>query len=405
MPTLKIKDKNGNWVTVNVLKGVTDQTYNPESDNAQSGIAVAEALENCASVIKNTKSGNIVTMNDVSPAQHSLDIKLNATIEVLDYAKLTSTSSFFVGESVIRLTNSGEGFTNETLSELCPELKEGDIVTIKWQSPDDDYRYVALVGAAFISSSNDGIYYCRKYAVTEVSLNNQVEISGLTGTISNLSITIENTEIDFSSVKVSRYEKNLIPYPYDYTTTEWAGVTYADNGDGTITVSGTATGYSDYLFKKINIRPNTQYCYSGFENTKNIVGLLNLIDANGKTIATLTADPMYESQKKITFNSAEYPQVVSVQIGIKRKNNDVTSGTIYPQLEIGLNPTEYEPYKEPQTVTSNEDGIVTGLKSISPNMTLLTDTNGVIINTTYNVDTKTYIDRKFAELSQALLNL
>lgn len=40
--------------------------------------------------------------------------------------------------------------------------------------------------------------------------------------------------------------KNLLPYPYDNTTRTNKGVTYTDNGDGTITANGTATAYSDF---------------------------------------------------------------------------------------------------------------------------------------------------------------
>lgn len=39
---------------------------------------------------------------------------------------------------------------------------------------------------------------------------------------------------------------NLIPYPYDYGTRVYRGITFTDNGDGTITTNGTATAYADY---------------------------------------------------------------------------------------------------------------------------------------------------------------
>ena len=41
MAVLKYKDKNGVWHSA----GVIEQSYNPESKNAQSGVAVAEAIE------------------------------------------------------------------------------------------------------------------------------------------------------------------------------------------------------------------------------------------------------------------------------------------------------------------------------------------------------------------------
>lgn len=58
------------------------------------------------------------------------------------------------------------------------------------------------------------------------------------------------------------------------------------------------------------------------------------------------------------------------------------------QLEFGSTPTEYEQYKE-QTATANADGTVEGLTSVSPNMTLIADVDGIVIDCEYNVDTNT----------------
>lgn len=69
------------------------------------------------------------------------------------------------------------------------------------------------------------------------------------------------------------------------------------------------------------------------------------------------------------------------------------------QLESGKTKTAYEECNI-TSIVSNADGSISGLTSISPNMTLLSDTNGVTINCTYNADTKLYIDNKIAELTQ-----
>lgn len=53
------------------------------------------------------------------------------------------------------------------------------------------------------------------------------------------------------------------------------------------------------------------------------------------------------------------------------------------QIEVGSQPTDFEEYKEKQIATANANGIVEGITSVSPNMTLLTDTEGVIINCEY----------------------
>ena len=66
-------------------------------------------------------------------------------------------------------------------------------------------------------------------------------------------------------------------------------------------------------------------------------------------------------------------------------------------IEESQAPTDYEPYNG-QTVTANEDGSVDGLTSLSPNMTIITDTEDINIDCIYNADTKMYIDNKIAEL-------
>lgn len=70
------------------------------------------------------------------------------------------------------------------------------------------------------------------------------------------------------------------------------------------------------------------------------------------------------------------------------------------QIELGENATEYELYKEAQVIPVNSDGTVSGMTSISPNMTIFTDTDGVTINCEYIADTKKYIDSKIAEFVQ-----
>ena len=67
--------------------------------------------------------------------------------------------------------------------------------------------------------------------------------------------------------------------------------------------------------------------------------------------------------------------------------------------------TDYEPYKEPTTLTAEADGTVNGIIGNGESMTLLTDTEGVTITAEYNVDTKKYIDKKFAELQALVLEV
>ncbi len=56
-------------------------------------------------------------------------------------------------------------------------------------------------------------------------------------------------------------------------------------------------------------------------------------------------------------------------------------------LEAGATATEYDPhYVEPTEYTPNEDGVVEGVMSVYPTTTLICDTDGVIIDASYNKD-------------------
>ena len=71
------------------------------------------------------------------------------------------------------------------------------------------------------------------------------------------------------------------------------------------------------------------------------------------------------------------------------------------QLELGTSATPYEPYVEPTTYIPNADGTVEGVKSIYPNMTLLADKQGVLVDAEYYQD-----GRKVKEnLTDAILSL
>ena len=53
-------------------------------------------------------------------------------------------------------------------------------------------------------------------------------------------VTLDNAQNTVKSVKAQLANKNLLPYPYAETTKTQNGITFTDNGDGSITISGKA---------------------------------------------------------------------------------------------------------------------------------------------------------------------
>jgi hypothetical protein len=137
---------------------------------------------------------------------------------------------------------------------------------------------------------------------------------------------------------VSLESKNLIPYPYEEPRKTLNGVTFAPNSNGSIDVIGTPTGYVDFFLGTTILPKNTKVVFTLGSRAKNMASTLNAKDKSGKAISYSTS----ESQSVVidTSNLQE-----RLDIYVKRNNNGVdTTGTIYPQLEIGTTPTAFKSY-------------------------------------------------------------
>lgn len=128
------------------------------------------------------------------------------------------------------------------------------------------------------------------------------------------------------------------------------GVTFTKNDDGSITINGTATGadavYSFFTQTTIGIREiflNKQLCVSGVPKGSNIRLQIYNSDGNG----TLIYDQGDTGTGFFTNKNSNYN--FSIVIFKGRTINNVT---LYPKLEYGSTPTEYEPYKNAIIETS-----------------------------------------------------
>lgn len=190
-----------------------------------------------------------------------------------------------------------------------------------------------------------------------------------------------------TTVTVTRCGKNLLPYPYisKENTVTSNGITFTDNGDGTITANGTATARTTYYFSRTNNRiyltKGEQYMLSGCPSE----------GSSSTYVIQGTDSTLYPTDsglgKTFTASGGGYYFYIIVYEGA------VLNNVVFkPQLEVGGKKTPFEPYINPAIYTPNADGTVEGITSLSPSMTLLTDTEGAVIECEYNVDIKKYID-------------
>ena len=132
--------------------------------------------------------------------------------------------------------------------------------------------------------------------------------------------------------------KNLLPYPFENTTKTINGITFTDNGDGTVTANGTATATAQFFPKESLdgplLAPGT-YTFSGCPNggdwkTYNI------------RLTGFTADHDFGNGSTFTLT-----QATRVGMSLTIVTGATVENLVFkPQIELGSIKTDYEPYKE-----------------------------------------------------------
>lgn len=204
-----------------------------------------------------------------------------------------------------------------------------------------------------------------------------------------IKLTAESNHSDFSGVTLKRYGKNLLPYPYKNTNIDYTfnGINYKVKSDGTVVLNGTANEQSYFILAGLVLNKGVYYlsgCPSGGE------GSTYSIYFQYDNFSYYKAD--YGSGVKIDINEKKNC-AVAINIG---KNTAVSNLIFKPMLEVGSKLTDFEERRTAVAYTPAVDGTVTGVTSISPDMTFLSDTDGIIINAEYNKDLNKAISELYA---------
>ena len=181
-----------------------------------------------------------------------------------------------------------------------------------------------------------------------------VNTSGNTDTIAFKWIQLElgTTATEYEpygyKIPIVNSGKNLLSYPYNFTTRTENGLTFTDNGDGSITINGTATIQTGFIFRNQIIDAIDKakaYVLSGGEDG-NVV--LRIDFYNGTTWKNLV-NTGNDGKAIIDFTKMNF-DYTRVSVALVVKANTVCDNiTIKPQLELGETATEYEPYRVPVT--------------------------------------------------------
>lgn len=164
---------------------------------------------------------------------------------------------------------------------------------------------------------------------------------------------LKDYKIYGNSYQATRSGRNLLPYPYSRTTTTTNGVTFTDNGDGSVTVNGTATANATWYF---------------YSDTKNLINGLKIGDTVTVSIdcdktwvqspATMNIVCNYYNSETtmkdggcVVNSTTKYKTITIgddwVGIGmyiVVYSGQTINNITLRPQVELGSTATEYEQY-------------------------------------------------------------
>lgn len=133
--------------------------------------------------------------------------------------------------------------------------------------------------------------------------------------------------------------KNLLVYPYANTTKTNNGITFTDNGDGSITINGTnnGSGNSNFFFTSTTEfkLPAGKYTLGNFVSTNNNV---NIVLYDGTLYNQVSAN----SSKTLTYSN---DVTCYIYIGINKGTTDTFNNVVVkPMLVSGTELGEYQPY-------------------------------------------------------------
>ena len=401
----------------------------------ESGVRKSEA----ASAIPGNASGSVVALTDISPLEHTLGIKARGK-NLLDLSKCTLNNctlnanvngitsniqnGYFCGIRVeylndFLMVSKGETFTFSTSSPMASDKSMTVVVWGKFP----DSRIVQEVngerGGNSVSITIDKDFLSISYVELRLNRDNKTTHTDTTSVFANLQFE-EGTATSFTphiaditTAKLQRYGGNILPYPYYSGSTTYRGVTFTDNGDGSITANGIATGDLTYWvahpYDENILYPGT---YTASLKVNKITNNVNATDGDFTLMVYRYSESQVAEEK--LFGKTAYSKHSLTFTNDKRGylviRFYVYSGTVFDnvtfsvQLEKGTEATPFEPYTEPTIYPINADGTVDGVTSLYPTTTLIPDTEGIVLDVNYNVDTKKYIDNKFAELAALIVN-
>lgn len=362
---------------------------------------MAAKVNNLANAIKGKASGEVVRVDDVSPVEHTMAVKVRSkNIIPYPYLNLAADANGATlnaqSDGGIAASGTPTGLVNLILYD-GPPLAECEtamfsiggaasnvVGTLTLYDGGNNLLKQFTAGKTAITANIAEYENVTRWVVGIKRDSNNIEMGG----IAYPQLEIGDTATEYmpyvapEAVKVTRCGKNLASKCKEATRN---GISLTVEDDGKIIINGTATKETGFAWDAIIPAGLTVLSLNNKAHDTQQEAYVVLRGANGLDWSHSTK----LSTENATYKAARTNPAYSILIGIG-EGETFNNYEIYLQVEQGSAATEYEPYAGAE-YTPDEDGTVPGVASLAPTTTILTDTAGVTVELEYNRDTNLVI--------------
>lgn len=391
------------------------------------------AMADAVNATKATVSGSVVSVDDVLNVKHPLRIQLSSK-NLIDFVGLLGEDYTYTEGGLSSIVENGNIITTGTItaSGYVYGMKPNrDTVTkqniflpagtytapagLQIQLHDADTATNTNYGKTFtIEKELQLVWFYIAYSGVGKVINTSIPLMLVKGTTAPTEYTPYTT--DFTDSEVYVYGKNL--FNVIASTGENSSSTY--NAEENYIHSTGAVGRREYVYVNITdvwhiLNKANQTFTISFDMRTDIDGVVRFYTLGKYRIYLGATGSQREFQG--TTEWQRYSVVVEPNKLAYLEGEDGALcrlswyGTAYGsginpyirniQIEISNNETEYKPYLESQTATSNSSGKVTGLTAVYPSMTIVPDSDAVTVGCTYFPESATNIYMIYQQLKQA----
>ena len=396
---------------IGLAAGIVQTTGN----DATKVMSQKASSETFANALRGIASGEAIAITDASPIEHEMGVKvwgknlLNSSLRLTQKTDNGLTIQYLPDEDCYLLngtttkTTSGYRVSEDVLidGKVTASVK---VLSGSIDNPNGGYTRLQLAGRddlnASVSNWTDALL---EQSGSRTSPNAKKYLSatwfyidgGITFNNYKVQLQIERGDTatayapyieDLSTVKVKKCGKNL------YNEANWTTAPYYSfcsignfpwrltllDKDTSVDMSGIWIGVGQYF--KTNLKAYSAAFQDG--------------TTRWTTKDNIATHPDSVAGKKLVCECLYvYPNTQEALDKVLQRFDIMVTG-------VNIIPTEYTPYIEPVEYPVSADGTVEGVTPIYPATTLMTDTEGAVIDCTYNRD----INKAFEELYNAIIS-